>query len=208
MRRAPLWVAAGLLAGCTIDLPLGHVETHQDAADAGAADAERDAELEPDAASPDAGEPDSGSLDAGQSTARVLQIGAIPTITCADTLGGFETDFFGLGASDVHLTGGDVNYVLRPSSATVSGAVLQAAFQTTQLLLEKDVVPDQPIGTFLGAFPIEGGIAGPDATLLDVAAVYIDTLRDPPVGEAGFQFETANMDGACFLSFSITLAPP
>jgi hypothetical protein len=125
---------------------------------------------------------------------------------CADSLGGREADFAFLSPTDVSLTAGEIGYQ-RGASVIISGPPIESAFQTTQLVLNEDVLSDQPDGTYLGAVPIEGGVAGPLSTTLVIAAMFIDTLQEPPVGEAGFEFDTASLDGACFVSFPIALVP-
>jgi hypothetical protein len=202
-------VFSWMLPACTLDLAVGRVPATQDASDTGASidAAEADA-AEPDAAEPDAGtSEDSGTMDAGFEM-RTLVVTATPTIMCADSLGGREVDFAAIRAPDVQLAGGTLDYRLSSLSVILSGPVLEAAFETAQLILREDQVPDQPPGTFLAAVPIDFGALGPDDTRVNVAAVFIDTLQDPPLGEAGFQYETTNADGACFLSFSIVLLPP
>ena len=199
-----------ILAGCTIDLSVGRVQTNTDADPADSAihpDAiVHDDASQLDASEPDASDPDAGHPDAAQPEPRQLQINSTPSIMCADSLGGREGDFAFVSPSDVSFAAGEIGY-LAGSSLILSGAPIESAFQTAMLVLDEDVVPDQPDGTYLGAVPIEGGAAGPLDTTVVIAAMFIDTLQEPPVGEAGFEFDTASLDGACFVSFPIMLVP-
>jgi len=190
-----------LVAGCTIDLSVGQVPAPEDAADAGA-----HPDALADASEPDASEADAAPMDATTPDPRMLTVASNPLIQCADSLGGREADFAAVSPTDVNLAPGTVGYQIA-ATLVVSGAPIQAAFQTSQIVLEEGVVPEQPPGTFLGAVPITGGALGPAATQVTLAAMFIDTLQNPPTGEAGFSFDTASLDGSCFVSFTITLAP-
>ena len=203
MRALPLL----LIAACTIDLPVGTVAANEDADPDSGIHPDAAVEWEADASEPDAAAADGGRPDGGTLEPRTLQVSNIPSITCADSLGGREADFSAVRASDVDLAGGEIGYQRLVSSVILTGPAIEAAFQTARLVLSEGVVPDQPDGTLLAAVPITGGPAGPAGTELTVAAMFVDTLIDPPSGEAGFQFETPALDGACFLSFTIALLP-
>ena len=146
---------------------------------------------------------DAGFPDAGAGEAVLFSVEPNPGVMCADALGGQEAAFSSVTAADVSLSSGPLTYE-HATDVRISGDVLLDPFGVVELRLESDVVPDQPLGTYLAAVPVNGP-EGPESTQVTLAALYVDTTVSPPRGEAGFQYENAG--GACFVSFRFSLPP-
>jgi hypothetical protein len=205
MRR----LVPAIALACTVDLRVGSVDPIDaidvidsiDAIDAGTGDGS-------DPASFDAGIglTDAGLTDAGPSVHR-FDVGDQSMVQCADSLGGREADFAAFRAADFGLASGDLSYERSGGMLVLSGPLLIEPFETSRIVLEDGLVPDQPIGTYLAAVPIQTGVTGPHDTRVNLAAIYIDVTLATTRGEAGFEFETASTDGACFVSFTIAIDP-
>jgi hypothetical protein len=185
-----------------------------------------DAEPPPDTGAADAGLPDTGLPDSDlpdsepadvwppESDSGTFQgdfdidFSTVPTpaVECVDALAGMELAFSSITPEDAGLFGGPITITSTSIQAIyASGLPIMNAFGASTVRLDRDVLPEQPFGTYLGGGPMIG--TGPLGTELTQGVLAIDTLPQQQNGLAGVMYEDSSPIGSCFVTFFSTITP-
>ena len=189
-------VACAALLGCQSDIRLGTYASP---------DADNNAAI-------DAAPPADSAVGSFVNGTYSLAHGQLAAVDCFGTLQGQEASFSGLSAADVGLINGDVNLQVSGNNVIVSGPAIEDAYQTGQLTLQHDVVPEQPPTAVMTVVPVTG--PGPNDTVRYIATLGLDEATATETGaegQSGIVFldeENSPSEDSCALTFIASTSVP